>query len=150
MAKRKTYGIGGLLEWHGYVESNGVKMRVDFVNGSVTANGVAPATFTTSDALTQYFIESSDQFKSGRIFVYGSVDLPGVAGGRILEEKLTDTPVDQEMPAESEEKAIVEVSSLAEAKEYMMEHFEVGSSKLRNRAQILEQAAAHGVEFAGV
>ena len=63
----KTYGINGLLEWHGTIHSNGIKMNVSFTNGSVTAYGVAPATFTTKNELTQHIIESSQGFKSGRI-----------------------------------------------------------------------------------
>ena len=73
----KTYGINGLLEWHGIVQSGSVKMKVDFTNGSVTAYGVAPATFTTKHELTQHIIENSDMFKSGRIKIYRMVELPG-------------------------------------------------------------------------
>lgn len=67
MKAKKTYGIHGLLEWHGTIHSNGLKMRVDFTNGSTTAYGVAPATFVTKDELTQNIIEHSEEFKSGRI-----------------------------------------------------------------------------------
>jgi len=73
----KTYGIDGLLEWHGVIESHGVKMKVDFTNGSLTAVGVAPATFTTKNELTQHIIENSDMFKSGRIHLTMSTPIPG-------------------------------------------------------------------------
>ena len=71
----KTYGINGLLEWHGTIHSNGVNMKVDFTNGSTTAYGVAPATFMTKDELTQNIIEHSDEFKSGRIKLIRNVEL---------------------------------------------------------------------------
>ena len=73
----KTYGIEGLLEWHGLIESHGVNMKVDFTNGSVTAYGVAPATFTTKNELTQHIIENSQKFKDGRIRLIKSTPIPG-------------------------------------------------------------------------
>ncbi len=99
MKSRKIYGIVGLLEWHGIVNSNGVNMKVEFTNGSVTAYGVAPATFTTENALTQHILENSDQFKSGRIRLLKVVELP--------EEKSTapepkPTPVTSRPPATAE------------------------------------------------
>lgn len=140
---RKTYGIYGLLEWHGYIDAGGAKMRVDFTNGSVTAHGVAPATFTTSSALTQHIIENSEQFKGGRIFIASAVELPG----RKKAESTTDESAGE---TPNGERAAVEVTSLAEAKDYLMENHGIAASKLRSRAAILEQAAACGVEFTGI
>lgn len=74
--KIKTYGIKGLLEWYGTVTCNGVAMKVAFTNGSVTAMGVAPATFTTKDELTQFVIENSEQYKKGRITLVRTTEKP--------------------------------------------------------------------------
>lgn len=74
--KIKTYGIKGLLEWYGTVTCNGVAMKVAFTNGSVTAMGVAPATFTTKDELTQFVIENSEQYKKGRITLVHTTEKP--------------------------------------------------------------------------
>lgn len=140
---KKTYGIYGLLEWHGFIESHGVKMKVHFTNGSVTAHGVAPATFTTSSKLTQHIIENSEKFKSGRIFIASSVELPRPA-------ESAERAGEKEEDAPAIDKSKIEVTSLAEARDYLVENHGVASSKLRSRAQIMEQAAAYGVEFAGI
>ena len=41
----------------------------------------------------------------------------------------------------------VQVSDLALAKDYLADHFGVSRTTLRNEKQIMEAAAAHGVEF---
>lgn len=140
---RKTYGIYGLLEWHGFIESHGVKMKVHFTNGSVTAHGVAPATFATSNKLTQHIIENSERFKSGRIFIVSAIELPN-ATARVerTEGSAEDAP--------ASDKKTVEVTSLAEAKDYLVENHGIAASKLRSRAQIMEQANICGVEFNGI
>lgn len=63
----KTYGIYGLLEWHGSVKCGSITMNLSFTNGSTTAYGVSPATYITKDEATQFIIENSDKFKSGKI-----------------------------------------------------------------------------------
>ena len=153
----KTYGIDGLLEWHGVIESHGVKMKVDFTNGSLTAVGVAPATFTTKNELTQHIIENSDMFKSGRIRIIHSVELPGSNDKDTNVKAQSAAPVlDKDMNAPEAENGAgdkvtkVEVSSLDDAKEYLKENFNVAASKLRSRAAILEQAEANGIEFVGI
>lgn len=140
---RKTYGIYGLLEWHGFIESHGVKMKVHFTNGSVTAHGVAPATFTTSSKLTQHIIESGEKFKSGRIFVVSAVELPNVATQAVNVGETVEAPT-------AADKKEVNVASLAEAKDYLVENHGIAASKLRSRAQIVEQAASCGIEFKGI
>lgn len=140
---KKTYGIYGLLEWHGFINSHGVKMKVHFTNGSVTAHGVAPATFTTSSKLTQHIIENSEKFQSGRIFIVSAVEMPNTAS----KTERTDDNTEEAPIAGKKE---VEVTSLAEAKEYLVENYDIAVSKLRSRAQIMEQAATCGVEFTGI
>lgn len=140
MKTRKTFGINGLLEWHGLVESHGVKMKVDFTNGSVTAYGVAPATFTTTDALTQYILENSEQFKKGKIQLLRSY---------VIEADAKEEKPKAEEKAEEEEKSLeeVKVNSLDDAKEYLIEHFGMAASKLRSRVQIENGAKQNLVKF---
>ena len=118
-------------------------MKVHFTNGSVTAHGVAPATFTTSSKLTQHIIENSERFKSGRIFIVSAIELPN-ATARVerTEGSAEDTP--------ASDKKVVEVTSLAEAKDYLVENHDSAASKLRSRAAIMEQANICGVEFNGI
>ncbi len=95
----KTYGIKGLLEKHCVLKAGGMKMRVSFTNGTLTSNGVAPATFTTSDPLTQFVIENCDKFKRREIEVVRVVDDGRPIEGIVMEEPRTTaqttTPVSE-------------------------------------------------------
>jgi len=86
--KVKTYGIYGLLEWHGIVEAGAIRMKVSFTNGTVTGYGVAPATFTTKDELTQFVIEHSEQYKSGRITLLRQNEVPDDAATKARKERM--------------------------------------------------------------
>ena len=158
MKSRKIYGIVGLLEWHGIVNSNGVNMKVEFTNGSVTAYGVAPATFTTENALTQHILENSDQFKSGRIRLLKVVELPeekSAAPEPSTEEK-AENPAAEATPEEKGEEdgtgevQVIEVADKSEAVEYLKEHYEdkeYTSFKLRSKDAFDAACKECGVEF---
>ena len=80
----KTYGIYGLLEWHGTVQCGGITMKLSFTNGSTTAYGVSPATFTTKDEATQFVIENSDKFKSGKIKLINRREFVGAPDKKVV------------------------------------------------------------------
>lgn len=158
----------GLLEWHGTVHSKGVKMKVDFTNGSVTAYGVAPATFITRDSMTQAIMENSDEFKSGRIRLYKTVPLPGETDERVVapNEKVNAVPA-ASAPDEKEEnkedgvnvkndavenggKQKVAVADKGEAIEWLKERNpEAGytAAKLRSKEAFDNACAENNVEF---
>lgn len=77
MKKKKiTYGIYGMMECQIVVKiGNTSKMKVLFTDGSMTASGVTPATFTTDNLMTQHAIERSPDFKNGRIKRVRSIEL---------------------------------------------------------------------------
>jgi hypothetical protein len=160
MKARKTYGINGLLEWHGYVECSGVRMKVDFTNGSVTAFGVAPATFTTNDPLTQHIIEHSEQFKKGRIRCVMSVALPDDEPKKAAKAVENKPEVKQEVKAEEPAAEVkedekpevkkVEVACADDAKAYLVENFGIAARNLRSLKAINDSAAANGIEFVGI
>jgi len=142
MKAKKVYGIHGLLEWHGVVVSPGAKMKVDFTNGSVTAYGVSPATFVTSDPLTQHIMENSEQFKGGRIKLIQVIQLPGDDDSGADKEENGDEVV------ENVEK--VTVGNKMEAIEYLKEHFpgkNYTSFTLRGKAAFEAACKECGVEF---
>ena len=152
----KTYGINGLLEWHGFINNNGVSMQLHFTNGSMTAHGVAPATFTSKNEVTQHFIEHSDQFKNGRIRLVRTVPIPGTED----DDKPEDQPVrPAEEPEQSAgtdgqaaadaggEKVQVKVSSVEDAKDYLVDKFGIAGSKLRTRAACIAAGEENGIEF---
>lgn len=158
----KTYGIIGLLEWHGFINNNGVSMQLHFTNGSMTAHGVSPATFTSKNEITQHFIENSDQFKNGRIRLVRSVPIPGTEN----DDKPVEKPAKPEKPVQSTgtgdraddgdgqaagavggEKTQVKVSSVEDAKDYLVDKFGIASSKLRTRAACIAAGEENGIEF---
>lgn len=77
MKKKKiTYGIYGMMECQIVVKiGNKSKMKVLFTDGSMTASGITPATFTTDNLMTQHAIERSPDFKNGRIKKVRSIEL---------------------------------------------------------------------------
>lgn len=76
MKKRKvTYGINGLMTCQVVLSAGNTKIKVMFSDGSITATGKRPATFTTDSLMMQHIIENSEQFKKGYIFRYRSLIL---------------------------------------------------------------------------
>lgn len=67
MAKKKTYGVRGLLECHLSIPSGGAAVKIHFSGGSMGSNGILPARYTTANPAVQYLIENSGEYKSGMI-----------------------------------------------------------------------------------
>lgn len=70
---RKTYGVNGLVEWQANIPTGKGSLAVHFAGGSLTAYGVTPATFKTSDPVIQTIIEHSSYFFKKRIFVVEAI-----------------------------------------------------------------------------
>lgn len=152
MKFRKEYGINGLLEWHGIVESHGVRMRVDFTNGGATAWGVSPASFTTDNELTQHIIENCEQFKNGRIRLVKSVAIPGSDDNVAFPTQPTEPePSHADEPSEDFGNAnIINVSDKSEAIEYLKENFPDKNytySSLRTKGAFESACRDCGVKF---
>lgn len=144
MKVRKTYGINGLLEWHGFVVSHGVKMRVAFTNGSVTAYGVAPATFTTEDPLTQHIIENSEQFTSGKIRLVRKVELGPSA--EVTENTVTDIEDVRKVVPKEKLQEVEDVRNCSDARIWLMENKKI-SVVGKSKRDIIEIASANGISF---
>lgn len=65
--KRITYGIFGMMEYQALIKVGKASMRICFTDGSITAMGSSPATFSTSSILTQKAIEHSGEYRRGLI-----------------------------------------------------------------------------------
>ena len=140
----KTYGIYGLLEWHGTVKCGNTSMKISFTNGTTTAYGVSPATYITKDEMTQFVIEHSDKFKSGRIKLISQRELPD------SEPKKEVKAVETSEPVAAKEAVTVKVGSKSEAIEYLKENFsEKGytSTKLRSESSFEQACKECGVKF---
>lgn len=72
---RKTYGVYGMMEWVALIPAGRRVLRVHFTGGSMTGFGVAPATYTTDNAVVQRLIEQSGHYASGRIRITDISDL---------------------------------------------------------------------------
>lgn len=66
---RTTYGVYNLIEWHALLRMGKASVKVLFTGGSITTQGVTPATFTTDNPVIQFAIEKSPEFINGRIKV---------------------------------------------------------------------------------
>lgn len=73
--QKKTYGIKGFMEYQAVIKVGKNKMKVPFSDGSVSAMGVNPATFTTDKFMVQHAIENSTEFKRGLIHLVSTIDL---------------------------------------------------------------------------
>lgn len=62
---KKTYGVSGMMEYQAVIRIGKATMKVPFTDGSMTAMGVNPATFTTEDFMTQHAIEHSSVWTPG-------------------------------------------------------------------------------------
>lgn len=75
--KRITYGVPGMMTYQAVLMAGRTKIKVLFQDGSMTASGRRPATFTTDNFMLQQIIENSNEFKKGKIFRYRVLILDG-------------------------------------------------------------------------
>lgn len=132
-------------------------MKVSFTNGTITAYGVSPATFTTKKAACQFVIEHSDEFKKGRIKLIREVDIPdeekpapqAAPAAKPAAPSMMAKPVEAKAEEKAEKKATEEVKVTCndDAKDYLAEKFGVSKRSLRSRAIIDDEAEKHGVAF---
>ena len=78
--KRKTYGVSGLMDWTTQIKAGKAMVTVHFTGGALTAYGVTPATYSTTDAFFQRVIEGSAQFRSGKIALPSEMEVGGNPG----------------------------------------------------------------------
>ena len=64
------------MDWTTQIKVGKGAVSVHFTGGALTAYGVTPAKFSTSNTFFQNVIENSEQFKSGRIQLLGTMEVP--------------------------------------------------------------------------
>ena len=67
---KKTYAAAGLLDYKMTLNVNGAFLRLCFSGGSMGYNGVISAKYSTDNPALQRMIENSEQFRSGRIYLF--------------------------------------------------------------------------------
>ena len=73
--KQITYGVSGMMEYQAVVKVGKKNVSINFSDGSISAMGTNPATYTTDNIIMQNAIESSNDFKRGRIHIVRTIDL---------------------------------------------------------------------------
>lgn len=162
-----------MMEYQAVVKVGKKNVSINFSDGSISAMGTNPATFTTSNIIIQNAIEASNDFKRGRISIVRSIDLaeelpifrnaPAPAPVPAKQTKGDEPAEHENAPAEevetaeaSEEPATteepanltqVEFSCNDDAKDYLEQTFGLIRSKLRNREDIVNAGKQNGVEI---
>ena len=103
---RKTYGVSGLMDWTTQIKAGKGSVSVHFTGGALTAYGVTPAKYSTSNPFFQSVIENSNQFKSGRIELLGTMEVPDDAATKALKARMAAKAA--EKPAKDEQSPVTE------------------------------------------
>ena len=78
--KKVTYGVSGMMEYQAVVKVGKKNVSINFSDGSISAMGINPASYTTDNIIMQNAIEASSDFKRGRITIVRTIvldeDLP--------------------------------------------------------------------------
>lgn len=76
MKKKKiTYGVSGMMEYQAVIKVGKKNVSINFSDGSMSAMGTNPATFTTDNIIIQNAIEASNDYKRGRIAIVNEIVL---------------------------------------------------------------------------
>lgn len=160
--KRKTYGVSGLMDWTTQIKAGKAMVTVHFTGGALTAYGVTPATYSTTDAFFQRVIEGSAQFRSGKIALLSEMEVGGNpdaadAARKVAKDKAAAGEADAALTVAKgeaedgdEEGTVVEVPDRYDAVVYLKEHFPGNgytSTALRTKAAFDAACRAHGVRF---
>lgn len=162
--KKITYGVSGMMEYVAVIKLGSKnRISVTFTDGSITAMGVTPATYTTDNLMVQHAIEHSPEYARGLIKTVREVELdtevkidcnascceaaPDVvdAGEQEVIEPEIETAENVAALEGGEANVEVEFSNNGDAKVYLEEKFGVAPSKLRTREVIESTALSYGV-----
>jgi len=169
----KIYGVDNLIDWAVSIKAGKATMRVHFTGGATTARGIVPATFATADPVKQAIIEKSNYFKTGQIRVVQVIEVPDDSAAIARKERKAariaakaaspaEKPLqstDTENRTDEGENAVdgaegvvvkkvqVNVTSVEDAKDYLVDKFGIASSKLRTRAACIAAGEENGIEF---
>lgn len=129
-----AYCVDGLIEWHVEIRAGIMMVPVHFTGGQITAYGVTPAEFVTSDPVLQRAVEKSPYFRSGRIRVLRRYD---------ADDRTEPLPI----PPLTSPRQIVDVPDLASARLQISRLTDVPASRLRTRPEIENAAEKHGIRL---
>ena len=85
---RKTYGVSGLMDWTTQIKAGKAAVSVHFSGGALTAYGVTPAKYSTTNPIFQSVIEKSEYFQNGRIKLLDTMEVPDDASAKARKERM--------------------------------------------------------------
>ncbi|WP_415954877.1 hypothetical protein [Phocaeicola coprophilus] len=142
---KKKYGIYGKVEMSVLIPVNKAKLRINFQDGIINAQGVVPASFTTSDPVVQTAIENHEMYLKGRIklvkkYKIGEVETETSSQPSKSESPAPETPQDGSTVYE-------DVKNAQTAKEVLIREFNVPIIELQDKESIKSKAKELGVSF---
>ncbi len=142
---KKKYGIYGKVEMSVLIPVNKAKLRINFQDGIINAQGVVPASFTTSDPVVQTAIENHEMYLKGRIklvkkYKIGEVETETSSQPSKSESPAPETPQDGSTVYE-------DVKNAQTAKEILIREFNVPIVELQDKESIKSKAKELGVSF---
>lgn len=124
---------------------NKAKLRINFQDGIINAQGVVPASFTTSDPVVQTAIENHEMYLKGRIKLVKKYKIGEV------ETEISSQPSKSESPApetpQDGSTAYEDVKNAQTAKEVLIREFNVPIIELQDKESIKSKAKELGVSF---
>lgn len=126
-------------------------VRIAFTDGTITAMGTNPATFTTDNLMIQHAIMNSADYKRGLIKTVNEIELDAEVKIDKDETKVVE-PASEVVAEEKPEEAKSEVKEMefannGDAKEYLETTYGVNPAKLRSREVIESTARNYGIEI---
>lgn len=124
---RKEYAIKGVVERFISVPFGKGSVTLHFQGGAIDSALRRDATFSTTNPVEQAIVERLPEFKKGVIKLVRTI---GTEPAKVAEEGVID-----------------EVTTLQQARQYLMDNFEVTIEELQTRANVKEVAAKMNITF---
>ncbi len=145
---KKRYAVKGKVEMSVLIPVNNAKLRINFTNGIINADGIFPATFTTSDPVVQTAIENCTYFQKGLIKIEKSFKIGEIEDVKD-DEKVSEEDVKDDEGKVPEENLNVfpDVKNMQSAREILINQFGVSLSELQDKEHVQKKAAQLEVKF---
>lgn len=156
MKKRRiTYGVKNKVAYQTIIKVGKCSMMIEFKDGSVTAIGSEPATFTTDNLMIQDSIERSELYKKGGIKRYRVIELDEEvpvekgSGGVFSEQRIesSENAGGEVSGCDLDVREEVKVTCNDDAKDYLESNYKIARSRMRSRADIIAIGEGVGVRF---
>lgn len=143
---KKKYGIYGKVEMSVLIPVNKAKLRINFQDGIINAQGVVPASFTTSDPVVQTAIENHEMYLKGRIKLVKKYKIGEVETETSSQPSKSESPA-PETTQDGSGTVYQDVKNAQTAKEVLIREFNVPIIELQDKESIKSKAKELGVSF---